>query len=432
MSRYTPTRTADIGIGPLDEALRHCVPERLPSGTVLLRQGDDSRFAYYLTEGEVAVFAESAYGRVQLASIAAPRLIGELAVLADFSRTATIEAITPVTVCRLSGEQLIDVGQKAPEFLLSVIGQLGRQLDGTNRALSLYGNALTALERLEFDPKILDELANPSPQLVTFADTFRRFAEQITAKRRQAEDLASAALIQRSFLPRANLLQPLAGVVDLSARMRPAKDVGGDFYDYFMLDEHRLAFAIGDVCGKGMPASLFMAVAITALRSAAQSERGVAATLARLNAILCRDNDASMFATLFYGVLDLRTGVLEYGNCGHNAPYLLSADGRQCLAATGIPVGLMEDRPAVTAHAVLKPGDRLVLFTDGVTEAMNGRQEAFGDQRLETLLDADGSPSEALLARIFDAVDTFADGAEQADDITCLALRLLPVEAARN
>jgi len=295
-----------------------------------------------------------------------------------------------------------------------------------NRALSLYGNALSALERREFDSRILDELAHPSPQLVTFANTFKRFAEQIVDKRRQSDELASAAIIQRSFLPRPELLRPVEGRVELSASMRPARDVGGDFYDYFMLGRHKLAIAIGDVCGKGIPASLFMSVAITTLRSAAAEEKTIEATLARINTSLCRDNDASMFATLFFAVLDTRTGELEYGNCGHNAPYVLSAGGRQSLPTTGIPVGLIDGRSAKVGRLRLSPGDLLVTFTDGVTEAMDPRQEQFGNQRFEALLDAAAGARPAdLLPSILGAVDDFAAGEEQADDITCLALRLM-------
>ena len=251
MNRYVLTRTADRGIGALEEVLGRLSVERLDAGDVLLRQGDVSEFAYYLVEGSVAVFAESDYERVHLASLDAPRLVGELGVLANYPRTATIEATTPISVYRLTGRQLAEVGKKAPEFLLSVISQLGRQLEGTNRALSLYGNAPSALERREFDSRILDELEHPAPQLVTFANTFKRFAGQIVDKRRQDDELASAALIQRSFLPRAELLKPVQSAIDLSANMRPARDIGGDFYDYFLLDEHRIAVAVGDGLGVG-------------------------------------------------------------------------------------------------------------------------------------------------------------------------------------
>lgn len=425
MSPFAQTRTADVGIGALEDMLAQLPAERLNAGDVLVRQGDVSDFACYVTEGTLAVFAESDYERVQLATLEAPRLIGELGVLAAYHRTATIEATSPVTLYRLSAEQLMDVGRAAPEFLLSVISQLGRQVDGMNRALSLYSNALSALERREFDSRILDDLAHPSPQLVTFANTFKRFANEILDKRRKDDELASAALIQRSFLPRLQALEDVAGILDLSANMRPARDVGGDFYDFFLLDEHRLAFAIGDVCGKGIPASLFMAIAISTLRSVALEERDVATTLARTNAILCRDNEASMFATLFYAVLDLRTGELEYGNCGHNAPYILSPSGMTSLPTTGIPVGLIRGRSSKAVRLKLEKEDRLVLFTDGVTEAMNGTKDEFGNPRLEALLAAGGTLSAGdLVSRIFAEVDAFAAGEEQTDDITCLVLRL--------
>ena len=206
--------------------------------------------------------------------------------------------------------------------------------------------------------------------------------------------------------------------------MRPARDVGGDLYDFFVLDKNHVAFAIGDVCGKGIPASLFMAVTMTTLRSTARSEEDVAATLAAANAFLSSDNDASMFVTLFYGVLNLKTGKLRYGNCGHNAPYILGPSGIRSLPATGIPVGLMGDRSPVAAKTTLEPGESLVLFTDGVTEAMNPRFEEFGTERLEALLAAatDLSPT-SLLTEIYRAVDIFGEGAEQADDITGLVIR---------
>lgn len=427
MSPLTLTRTADVGIGALEDMLKRLPLEQVAAGTVLVRQGELSDFACYITEGSVAVFAESDYERVQLATLEAPRLIGELGVLAAYPRTATIEATTPLSLYRLSGQQLMEVGHAAPEFLLSVISQLGRQVDGMNRALGLYSNALSALERREFNSRILDELSHPSPQLVTFANTFRRFAAEIVDKRRKDDELASAALIQRSFLPRNESLKPLAGVLDLSANMRPAREVGGDFYDFFMLDEHRLAVAIGDVCGKGIPASLFMAVTISTLRSVALEELDVGRTLSRTNAILCRDNDASMFATLFFAVIDTRTGELEYGNCGHNAPYILSGDGgMQSLPNTGIPVGLIADRSAKAVRTMLGKDDALVLFTDGVTEAMNYAQEEFGNPRLAALLgDARVLKSGELVTRIFTEVDSFAAGEEQTDDITCLTLKLL-------
>src|SRR5262249_45441123 len=147
-------------------------------------------------------------------------------------------------------------------------------------------------------------------------------------------------------------------------------------------DSDRIAFAIGDVCGKGLPASLFMAVVVTVLRIAAHEEDTVTAAMARANATLCRGNAGSMFATVFFCVLDMRTGVLEYCNCGQSAPLLLSASGSVYLTATGIPLGLFTDRPPLMAKVKIGIGESLVLYTDGVTEAMNEHREQFGETRL--------------------------------------------------
>jgi phosphoserine phosphatase RsbU/P len=204
--------------------------------------------------------------------------------------------------------------------------------------------------------------------------------------------------------------------------------VGGDLYDFFLLDESRLAFAIGDVCGKGIPASMFMAVALTVLRMSAREETSAEATVARANALLCRDNATSMFATLFYGVLDLRSGALEYCNCGHNAPLILHSEGQiSFLPATGVPLGLHAGSSASAKTVRLAPSDLLVLFTDGITEAMNAADEEFTDDRLhETVRPARDLGVNDFIEHIFRDVDAFVQDAEQADDMTCLVLRCTP------
>ena len=294
-----------------------------------------------------------------------------------------------------------------------------------NKAVALYTNALEALERREFDEAILNDLAAPSPRLAEFAGAFRRFADQIHGKRRRQDEMAAAAMIQKSFLPRESAVNMTGGDFEIRARMRPAREVGGDFYDYFMLDADRLAVVIGDVCGKGTPASLFMAVVVTVLRAAAREEADAASAIARANSLLCRDNAASMFATAFYGVLDLRSGALEYCNCGHNAPVHILASGElRRLVATGLPLALYDDLPAAASKIQLDPGDSLVLFTDGVTEAVNLSQQEFGEPLLlETLLGSRQCNMSELVSRLFAVVDAFAQEEEQADDITCVAIK---------
>jgi phosphoserine phosphatase RsbU/P len=401
---------------------------RIEAGDPLMRQGEQSGEAYVIAEGTVRVVADTTYGAVPLATIHAPKLIGEIGALSTQPRTASVIAVTPLTVHVIPRSRLIAFGQENPQFLTAVIAQLGKQLDGMNRTLSLYSNALAALESREFDTRILDDLANPSPQLAEFSAAFRKFAQEIVGKRRRQDELASAAIIQQSYLPSHDVLANAEDALKLHARMRPARNVGGDLYDFFPLDDDRVVIAIGDVCGKGIPASMFMAVVMTVLRVAAHEESSPEAIVARANAVLSRDNITTMFATLFFGVLDLRDGTLEYCNCGHNAPIILGGDGKiSTLRETGLPLALFPERSATAKAVRLTSSDLLVLFTDGVTEAMNPAKEEFSDERLlETVRAARHLGTEEVVEIIFREVDSFAQDAEQADDITCLALRCIP------
>ena len=409
----------------LAKVLASLHPIDLQSGDVLIHQGDASDAAYFLNGGSLLVYVETSYGPVSLATLQGPSLVGEIGALTGLARTTSVKALTPAQVFRIARAQLFELSQKSPELLMSVVRQLGQQIDSVNRAVALYTNALAALGTREFNSKILDELANPSPQLAEFSTAFRRFADEILSKRRQEAEMASAALIQQSFLPKQSAMNVADRDVEIEAKIRPTREVGGDFYDFYMLDADRLAIMIGDVCGKGIPASLFMAVVVTVLRTAAREEPDAASTIARANTVLCRDNAASLFATAFYAVLDLRSGALQYCNCGHNAPVPIPASGEpRRLLSTGLPLALFADRPATASSIQLNPGDNLVLFTDGVTEAINPLKEEFGDSLLlETLLRDQNLTTTALVSQLFTAVDDFALGEEQADDIACVVVR---------
>ncbi|MGO9544348.1 MAG: SpoIIE family protein phosphatase [Rhodomicrobium sp.] len=415
---------ADKALSALKETLKLQPQLRCEPGEILVRQGEASDKAFFLSAGSVLVYSETSYGTVPLATLHAPRLIGEIGVLAGLPRTASVRAAGPATVIPVSKAALLDAGEKAPELLLSVIAQLGRQIGSVNKAIGLYTNALAALEQREFDSRILADLKNPTPELAEFAATFRRFADQIRDKRRQHDEMASAALIQQSLLPKASVLEGLGQSLDLYAEVRPARHVGGDFYDFFMLDRDRLVIAIGDVCGKGIPASLFMAIVVTVLRTAAREEGDVASTVARANTILCMDNESCMFATMFYGVLNCRTGHLEYCNCGHLQPFLLPAEGAlRALPGAGLPLALFSGRVPQVFSTMLETDDRLLLFTDGITEAASPLGEEFGEERLQAAVEScRNADAKGFVNRIFSAVEAFAAGAEQFDDITCLAI----------
>ena len=399
-------------------------PSHLKPGDFVLEQHEASDAAYFLQMGSVAVFTQTAYGPVPLATLNSPRLIGEIGVLTDLPRTASIKAISQCVIYRIDRALLREIGQQTPALLLSIITQLGQQIGAVNKAIGVYTNALSALEKREFDERILGDLQNPPPQLMEFAATFLRFSNQIRDKRRQQDELASGAIIQESLLPTAEISEQLRAKIDICAAMRPARDVGGDFFDYFMLDSRRIALSVGDVCGKGLPASLFMAVVVTVLRITAREKGSVAEIMARANRTLCRGNARSMFATVFFCVFDIETGELEYCNCGHSAPLLLLADNDSVtLPTTGIPLGLFEDRVPNSVKITIKPGDSLILYSDGVTEALNDQGVEFGESRL--LAEARSNVrfgAAGTVEAIFSAVDTYSNGTEQSDDITCMVV----------
>ncbi|KAB7739527.1 SpoIIE family protein phosphatase [Parvibaculum sedimenti] len=395
---------------------------------ILVRQGADSDAAFFILEGEVEVIAESSFGAVPLARLPARSLIGDIGVLANLPRTATLRAIGPVNVLRIGRDGLLQAGRDHPGLLISVIGQLGQRLGAVNKAVGFYTNALAALERQDFDPAILDTLLNPVPELVDFAQTFRRMAEQIILRRRQHDEMASASIIQRAMLPRETAMEEFAGKADIHAEMRPAREVGGDFYDVLRLDERRVGISVGDVCGKGVPASLFMAITQTVARLVVRQELDLASAMARANLLLCADNVSSMFATLFYAILDLETGELTYCNCGHNPPLLVRGDGSiEMLTNTGIALAMFDEAPYSSRTTRLEPGDRLFLYSDGITEAHNEDKALFGDDRLKaTIRMAASLPGRQAIDSIIAAVDEFAGDAPQFDDITCLSLHFLP------
>ncbi len=237
------------------------------------------------------------------------------------------------------------------------------------------------------------------------------------------QELEIARNMQLSILPRTFDGHPGVAV---QATMLPAKEVGGDFYDFFSLDEHRVALVVADVSGKGVPAAFFMAVSRTLLRAVAQFSESPGPCLVRLNDLLAADNEEMMFVTLFYGILDTRDGSLVYANGGHNPPYVMRADGRvEALPRTnGMALAVMEGMPYTEHRITLTAGDGVFLYTDGVTEACDPALTLFGDDRLiDGLRDMRELPVREIPARVVSMIKTFEAGAGQADDITCLMVR---------
>jgi phosphoserine phosphatase RsbU/P len=362
---------------------------------------------------------------VPLARVSAGALIGEIGVFAELPRTATVRAEVAARVLRLGRADLLRASDKDPELSRSIIGRLGGQIANFNHALGLYTNAVSALERDDFDLSILDQLRKPIPELLDFAQSFRRMAEQIVRQRRQQAEMASAAEIQRAMLPNALPTNLIDGRFDIHAKIKPAREVGGDFYDIIALDENRIAVTIGDVCGKGIPAALFMAVTQTVMRVVLRSGETLGAEIAAANERLVAGNEQMMFATMFCGVLDVRSGVLTYCNCGHNPPLLVRGGNGpfERLPTGGPPLGIMDSLVCVPESITLTPGDCLFLYTDGVTEAEDPEAAQFGMERLENAISQVTERSaRGLVENVMKRVAEFANGAPQSDDITCAAL----------
>jgi len=234
-------------------------------------------------------------------------------------------------------------------------------------------------------------------------------------------DLLIANQIQVSMLPTEVLDNES---VDVAGSQVPAKQVGGDFFDYFIRDG-KLFFNIGDVCGKGIPAALIMSMTQAVFRSVSSKENNPELIVKNMNQIACMGSDTGMFATLFVGVLDLATGQLQYSNAGHERPLIITGKQiRHLNAKPHLPIGVMEQVPYHVEETRIEAGEMIMLFTDGLTEAMNGEEKLFGLQRIEQTIhenDVISTPKQ-LIDTMSQAVANFVCGAEQSDDLTMLAI----------
>ena len=252
---------------------------------------------------------------------------------------------------------------------------------------------------------------------------------KVTAeKERIGAELNVAKQIQADMLPSIFPAFPEREEFDIFATMTPAKEVGGDFYDFFMVDNDHLAFVIADVSGKGVPAALFMVIAKTLLKNHAQKGEQPSEVFEQTNNQLCENNKEGMFVTAWMGILQISTGKLTYVNAGHNPPVVKGADGvfKYVHCHPGFVLAGMEDMPYQQGELQLEKGDSIYLYTDGVTESINVKEELFGEERLEEVLNRhSGDAPEDILKAVKESMDAFVGEAEQFDDITMLCMTFL-------
>jgi serine phosphatase RsbU (regulator of sigma subunit) len=365
-----------------------------------------NRVMELLYVGHVAVFLRGTDGRYQLAQ---PRP----------NQRTNSPALLPVDPARLS----LDTPLSRPSdgrFPLLV------PLIAPNPASA--GAALVGV--LALGPRLAEQpySANDQSLLMILGDqagTAIYVAQLVAEKQRVSQELALAWRIQQSFLPPS--LPEIEGW-EVTAVLKPARETCGDFYDLIPLPNGRYGLLIADVADKGMAAALFMALSRTLLRTfAVQHDARPDLALQAANERILLDTHSDQFVTLFYGILDPQTGALTYSNAGHSPPYLLSPDGqRQTLANTGIPLGIFPDVIWEQATVRLEPGDLLLLYTDGVTEAHNQELAAFGETRLLDLLRANRSQTAVATQQvILQALADFTGAAPQFDDVAIMALKRL-------
>ncbi len=299
--------------------------------------------------------------------------------------------------------------------------------------ISAYGdmsNIRTALNRGAFDfitkPIDLDDLEN------TLSKTVKEALERKAALENRARleilknELNVAAKIQTSILPRTFPPFPERSDVEVHAAMSPAKEVGGDFYDFFFIDNDHLAFVVGDVSGKGVPAALFMAVSRTFLKATALNGFSPGECLGKVNRSLYEESVAEMFVSMFYGILNTQTGEVRYSSAGHNPGYILSVNGTvtETERTSGLVIGATGKMQYEEKSFALQPGDALILYTDGVTEAMDAGRQEFGETRLASCV---GGSTNQTAPEIVEAtvasVHEFVSGAAQSDDMTLLVIK---------
>lgn len=317
-------------------------------------------------------------------------------------------------------------------LLLFLISAIARRLTNPVKQLAEAameigsGNLQHKVPQFSFHNEITD-LANAFRKMQLDLNQHITAMQVATAARERMEsELKIARDIQLGIIPKLFPPFPDRGDVDLYAVLDPAREVGGDLYDFFLVDENHLCFVIGDVSGKGVPAALLMAITRTLLRARTFPGMGSSAIAQSINAELCRENENAMFVTFFVGILSLDTGQLDYCNAGHNRPWIITPDGNVVTLphTHGTPLGLFDEIKYHSSQTTLESASALVLYTDGVTEAVDVEGQLFGDDRLLAILETcKGLPPMQITQKVHHQTRLFAGEAEQSDDITLLVLK---------
>jgi serine phosphatase RsbU (regulator of sigma subunit) len=373
---------------------------------ILFHEGDTGENFYVVMRGELEVLkAEGNAEELVLNILRVGEYCGEMSlIMPGGQRTATVRARGESTLLSMSREQFLDLTKKYPRLSRSMVGVLSQRLDAANT-------------------QTFHELTEKNKQLQTAYDELKAAQAQLIEKERLERELQVAADIQLSILPDE---LPALDDFDFGARILPARQVGGDLYDIFLLKDGRVGVLIGDVADKGIPSAIFMARAHALIMAEADTGRNAGETLQRVNYHITHLQKSTQFVTVLYGILDVKTRVFSYARAGHEPPLILHADGtvERLPHSAGMALGLWDPVTLDERAVELPHGSTLFLFTDGMTDCRDPHGESFGMERIKTTL---GGLSEHTAQHVCDhllgTLINYQDGSKQDDDVTLVAIR---------
>lgn len=379
----------DIPYHLLEPILAGCSVRHLREREVLISPGQENHYVYLLLSGHLQVYLDTDESQISF-PIGTGECVGEMSIIEGRLTSAHVIAEEASRLIAMPEEVFWDELMRLPGAVRNMLGVMAQRMRKVNEVV-----LRTQEQRLRY--------------------------EQLQ------QELEAAGKIQANILPKDIPLFPDHPQVEVCATLEPAREVGGDFYDAIALDSRHIYIAIGDVCGKGLPAALFMVRAMALLRTTLSNPDVFESVLPAVNQMMCQNNPDSTFVSLFVGLFDVKSGRLTYMNGGHNPPFFARrGDTFKLLTMPkGTVLGVYEEARYEVAELIFKPGDSLVLYTDGITEAENSRQEFFSTERAAEVLNrvVDADDLTVLLNTLEKSVLRFSRGQPQADDLTILALR---------
>jgi sigma-B regulation protein RsbU (phosphoserine phosphatase) len=399
---------ADLPEQELDRILSSLDVKELQDREILFHEGDPGEHFYVVMKGELAVLmAAGQVEELQLNLLRAGEHFGEMSlIMPGGHRTATVRARGDATLLSMSRVQFLELTTKHPELSASMVRVLSQRLDATNT-------------------QTFHDLTEKNKQLQLAYDELKAAQTQLIEKERLERELQVAADIQLSILPDE---LPRTAEFEFGARILPARQVGGDLYDVFVLKDDKLGVVIGDVADKGVPSAIFMARAHALIMAEADMGMTAGEVMHVVNRHITRLQKTTQFVTVLYGILDLKTRVFSYARAGHEPPLMLHPDGtvERIPHSSGMALGLWDKITLDERTVTLSPGSTFLLFTDGLTDCRDTHGEPFGLERIkQTLSGLSGVNAQKACDHLLETLIDYQDGSKQDDDVTLVAIHAL-------